>query len=66
MKTTILDTKNKGIIVRAVGAVVDVELETGDLPSNHNALKVIHDQKIPLILEVQEPIDANTSLSNLA
>lgn len=60
MKTTILETKNKGIIVRAVGVVVDVEFQTGDLPSIHNALKVINDHKKPLILEVQEHVNANT------
>jgi len=56
----ILDTKNKGIIVRAVGVVVDVEFQNGNLPSIHNALKVIQNKKTPLILEVQEHIDANT------
>ena len=60
MKKIILDTKNKGIIVRAVGVVVDVEFQTGNLPSIHNALKVIQNKKTPLILEVQEHIDANT------
>lgn len=60
MKTTILETKNKGIIVRAVGVVVDVEFQTGNLPSIHNALRVVQDHAKPLILEVQEHVDANT------
>ena len=60
MKIKILETKNKGIIVRAVGVIVDVEFQTGDLPSIHHALKVIQKNKTPLILEVQEHVDANT------
>lgn len=60
MKTTILNTRNKGIVVRAVGVVIDVEFQTGNLPSIHNALKIIQDHKAPLILEVQEHIDSNT------
>lgn len=60
MKTTLLETINKGIIVRAVGVVVDVEFQTGGLPSIHNALKVIQDQKKPLVLEVQEHVNSNT------
>lgn len=59
MKTTLLETKNKGIIVRAVSVVVDVAFETGDLPSIHNALTVLRDQQKPLVLEVQEHVDAN-------
>lgn len=60
MKTTILENKNKGIIVRAVGVVVDVEFQSGGLPSIHNALRVDRENKKPLILEVQEHVDANT------
>lgn len=60
MKTTILENKNNGIIVRAVGVVVDVEFQTGDLPSIFNALKVVKDHQKPLVLEVQEHVDANT------
>lgn len=60
MKTTILEKLNRGIIVRAVGVVVDVEFETGDLPSIHNALRVTKGHQKDLILEVQEHIDANT------
>ena len=59
MKTTLLETRNKGIIVRAVGVVVDVAFETGDLPSIHNALKVHRDQQKPLVLEVEEHMDSN-------
>jgi len=60
LKTTILENKNKGIIVRAVGVVVDVEFQSGGLPSIHNALRVDRENKNPLILEVQEHVDANT------
>lgn len=60
MKTTILETINKGIIVRAVGVVVDVEFQTGGLPSIHNALKVVREHRKTLVLEVQEHVDANT------
>ncbi len=60
MKTTILENNNKGIIVRAVGVVVDVEFQSGGLPSIHNALKVARGNKKPLILEVQEHVDLNT------
>ncbi len=60
MKTTILEKLNHGIISRAVGVVVDVEFETGDLPSIHNALRVINGFQKGLILEVQEHINANT------
>jgi len=60
LKTTILEKLNRGVIVRAMGVVVDVEFETGDLPSIHNALRVTKGYQKDLILEVQEHIDANT------
>lgn len=60
MKSTLLESKNKGIIVRVVGVVVDVEFQTGDLPSIHNALRVVDDHRHPLILEVQEHVNSNT------
>ncbi len=60
MKTIILEKFNRGVIVRAMGVVVDVEFETGDLPSIHNALRVSKGHQKDLILEVQEHIDANT------
>jgi len=60
LKTTWLKTENKGIIVRAVGVVVDVEFQTGGLPSIHDALKVNRLNTPPLILEVQEHVNANT------
>lgn len=59
MKTTILESNNQGIIVRAVGVVIDVEFETGDLPSIHNALRLQRENREPLILEVQEHVDSN-------
>ena len=60
MKTTFQNSGNNGIIVRAVGVVVDVEFPTGDLPSIHNALEVQYKNHSPLILEVQEHVNANT------
>ena len=60
MKTTFQNSGNNGIIVRAVGVVVDVEFPTGDLPSIHNALKVNWKGNSALILEVQEHVNANT------
>ena len=60
MKTTFQNSGNNGIIVRAVGVVVDVEFPTGDLPSIHNALQVQWSNHSPLILEVQEHVNANT------
>lgn len=60
MKTTILENTNTGIIVRAVGVVVDIEFESGDLPSIHNALRVLTGPQETLVLEVQEHVDSNT------
>jgi F-type H+-transporting ATPase subunit beta len=60
LKTTILDAKYKGIIVRAVGLVINVEFQTGNLPNIHDGLKVIQDHKPPLFFEVQEYINPNT------
>jgi len=60
LKTIFQDSTNNGVIVRAVGVIVDVEFQTGNLPSIHNALKVVWEDHKPLILEVQEHIDGNT------
>jgi F-type H+-transporting ATPase subunit beta len=60
LKTSFQNSGNNGIIVRAVGVVVDVEFPTGDLPSIHNALKVDWKDNSTLILEVQEHVNANT------
>ena len=60
METTLTETGNFGIIIRAIGVVVDVEFDTGNLPSIHNALRVIREGLKPLILEVQEHVDAHT------
>jgi F-type H+-transporting ATPase subunit beta len=60
LKTTITGIKNYGIIVRAIGVVVDVEFESGDLPSIHNALRVVREGQKTLILEVQEHVDSRT------
>lgn len=60
MSTTLTENNNIGIIIRAIGVVVDVEFETGNLPSIHNALKVSQNGKPPLVLEVHEHVDAHT------
>jgi F-type H+/Na+-transporting ATPase subunit beta len=60
LDTTLTETGNFGIIIRAIGVVVDVEFDTGNLPSIHNALRVIREGLKPLILEVQEHVDAQT------
>ena len=60
MDKTIPTTINNGVIVRVIGVVVDVEFRTGDLPSIHNALKVVRDGHKPLILEVQEHVNSRT------
>lgn len=60
METTLTETGNFGIIIRAIGVVVDIEFDTGNLPSIHNALRVIREGLKPLILEVQEHVDAHT------
>lgn len=60
LKTIIRERRNNGIIVRAVGVVVDVEFTTGDLPSIHNALIVEREHHHQLVLEVQEHVDSNT------
>ncbi|MFU8826834.1 MAG: F0F1 ATP synthase subunit beta, partial [Brevefilum sp.] len=60
MNTTLNEPKTTGIIIRAIGVVVDVEFETGDLPSIHHALTVVRRGHPNLILEVQEHVDAHT------
>lgn len=49
-----------GFIVRIIGVVVDVEFSTGDLPAIHNALHVVQKTENPVVLEVQEHINAQT------
>lgn len=60
MNTKILQTKNIGIIVRAVGVVADIEFRTGNLPSIHNALTVTIGNRSPLVFEVQEHVNSRT------
>jgi F-type H+/Na+-transporting ATPase subunit beta len=60
LETPLTETGNYGIIIRAIGVVVDIEFDTGNLPSIHNALRVIREGLKPLILEVQEHVDAHT------
>ena len=54
MQTTYTEQKNPGVIIRLVGVVVDVEFESGDLPSIYNALLVKREGGGDLILEIQE------------
>ena len=50
------DNKINGTIIRLVGVVVDVEFESGNLPSIHNALVVKRRSGEDLILEIQEHV----------
>ena len=50
----------QGVISRLVGVVVDVDFESGDLPSIHNALLVKRASGQDLVLEVQEHVGPNT------
>ena len=50
------ENKNQGMIIRLVGVVVDVEFESGNLPSIHNALLVTRRSGEDLILEIQEHV----------
>ena len=48
--------RNQGTIIRLVGVVVDVEFESGNLPSIYNALLVKRRSGEDLILEIQEHV----------
>ena len=50
------DTRNLGTIIRLVGVVVDVEFESGNLPSIYNALLVRRISGEDLVLEIQEHV----------
>ncbi len=52
--------ESKGIVVRVVGVVIDVEFPSGDLPSINNALVVQREDNSELVIEVQIHIDAHT------
>ncbi len=56
MQSNNTEHKNPGVITRLVGVVVDVEFESGDLPSIYNALLVERKQGGDLILEIQEHV----------
>jgi F-type H+/Na+-transporting ATPase subunit beta len=60
LDTILNHSNNRGIIIRAIGVVVDVEFNTGDLPSIHNALRIEREGQETLVLEVQEHVDAHT------
>jgi len=56
-----VDTEKKwGTVVRVMGVVVDVHYPHGYLPSINNALVIEQELQNPLVLEVQEHLDANT------
>lgn len=59
MQANITEHKNPGIIIRLVGVVVDVEFESGDLPSIYNALLVKRKHGGDLVLEIQEHVGTN-------
>ena len=50
------ENRNHGRIIRLVGVVVDVEFESGNLPSIYNALLVKRRSGENLILEIQEHV----------
>jgi F-type H+-transporting ATPase subunit beta len=50
------EQKNNGRIIRLVGVVVDVEFESGNLPSIYNALLIKRRSGEDLILEIQEHV----------
>ncbi len=50
------ESRNDGKIIRLVGVVVDVEFESGNLPSIHNALLVKRRSGEDLVLEIQEHV----------
>ena len=50
------ENRNLGTIIRLVGVVVDVEFESGNLPSIYNALLVKRRSGEDLILEIQEHV----------
>ena len=50
------ESRNNGTIIRLVGVVGDVEFESGNLPSIHNALLVKRRSGENLVLEIQEHV----------
>ena len=49
-----------GTIIQVMGAVVDVEFPSGELPEIHNSLQIpAHDGGEPLVLEVQQHISGD-------
>ena len=49
-----------GTVLAVRGGVVDVRFASGQLPAIHNALEVLWDEPLPLILEVEAALDENT------
>jgi len=53
------ENRNLGTIIRLVGVVVDVEFESGNLPSINNALLIKRRSGEDLVLEIQEHVGTN-------
>jgi len=53
------ENRNLGTIIRLVGVVVDVEFESGNLPSIYNALLIKRRSGEDLVLEIQEHVGTN-------
>ena len=49
-----------GTVVAVRGGVVDVRFAPGQLPAIHNALEVLWDEPLPLVLEVEAALDECT------
>lgn len=49
-----------GTVIAVRGGVVDVRFDTGPLPAIHNALEVLWDEPLPLVLEVEAELDEHT------
>ncbi len=49
-----------GRVLALSGGVVDVRFDTGPLPAIHNALDVLWDETLPLVLEVEAALNEHT------
>ena len=51
--------KNEGLITKIIGAVIDVEFQSGELPEIYTALEIIDDNGKKIIAEVQQMLGSN-------
>ncbi len=51
--------KNEGLITKIIGAVIDVEFPSGELPAIYNALHIFTDDGQKIVVEVQQMIGSN-------